>query len=279
MLRLLFLLSMLPFLRLPGVTAQESNAITVEYDDKLGKVIFHRVSAYDTPYSLARIYGTTKETLRKLNPGMDSRQMPKLIKVPLAEERMVYRLPLFRNKRDYIPVIYKAKPKDNLFRISRIYFDMSTAMLKNRNRIRENNLSRGQILKIGWIKMPEDDLLVLSGERVEETPGINEVDQRYKTQFLDGLKGDTPPSKNEVAFWKKDAPASGFFVMHRKASERSYIEITNPLSSSRIYAKVIGKIPENLYPEEVDMVMSSELAEALGAKDVKFFVRSRYANK
>ncbi len=259
------------------LSAQSDNApIFVEHDDKLGKVIFHKVSGYDTPYSLSRIYGTTKKVLQHLNPEMDSRKMPKLVKVPLAEERMVYRLPIFRNRRDYIPVRYRVKPKDNLFRISRIYFDMPTGLLTNRNRIRNNNLSTGQVLEIGWIKVPEDDLLVLSGERREETPGITEVDQRYKTQFLDGLNGSTPPSKNEVAYWKKDAPASGYFVMHRKASERTYIEITNPLSSSKIYAKVIGKIPENLYPEEVDMVMSSELAEALGAKDMKFFVRSRY---
>lgn len=276
MLRMIFFIAIL-FSTLFSLGAQNGdNPIEVEYDDKLGKVIFHQASAFDTPYSLSRIYGTDRETLRKLNPGMNGRKMPKLIKVPLSEERMVYRLPLFRNRRDFIPVIYTVKPKDNLFRISRIYFDMPTGLLKNRNRIRDNTLSRGQVLEIGWIKVPEDDLLVISGERIEETPGVTEVDQRYKTQFLDGLDGTEPSSRNEVAYWKKDLPASGFFVMHRKASERTYIEITNPLSNSRIYAKVIGNIPEHLYPEEVDMVMSSELAEALGAKDMKFFVRSRY---
>ena len=61
-----------------------------------------------------------------------------------------------------------------------------------------------------------------------------------------------------------------------QSDEKSIIEITNPLSGSPVYAKVIGRIPPHLYPAEVDMVMSRETAGALHALDQKFFVRCRY---
>jgi hypothetical protein len=58
----------------------------------------------------------------------------------------------------YIPVYYKTQPKDNLFRISRVYFKQSIDDLKSRNDLSDSNLSLGQDLLIGWLlvdgKMP-----------------------------------------------------------------------------------------------------------------------------
>ena len=48
------------------------------------------------------------------------------------------------------------------------------------------------------------------------------------------------------------------------------------MNNRKVYAKVIGRIPENVYGSDVVVVISSKVANFLGAKDPRFFVRVRY---
>ncbi|MBX2814427.1 MAG: LysM peptidoglycan-binding domain-containing protein [Saprospiraceae bacterium] len=255
-------------------TAQASDGVFVQVEDKVGKVVYHRVGTRETIYSIANLYGTTVRAIRSHNPRLPQGRLSGIVKVPIREDQMLYRLPLFKSKKDLLPVYYEVKPQDNVFRVSRIYFSMPTNLLVSRNKIRNNELKPGQTLRIGWIKSAQGELEVLAGRNKDSHN--EDASRQYEREFLESLDDLDAPTINEVAFWKKDSAANGYFVMHRKAKERSYIEITNPLSSAKLYAKVIGNIPDHLYPEEVDMVLSQELAEALGAKDSKFFVRVRY---
>jgi hypothetical protein len=42
------------------------------------------------------------------------------------------------------------------------------------------------------------------------------------------------------------------------------------------YAKVIGRIPDRAYGDEIIVVLSPSVAKMLGARDPKFFVEIRY---
>jgi LysM repeat protein len=267
-----------------SLSAQQiSDAAFIKIEPKLGKVIYHRVLKTETLYAVARGYGVTTDDIIKVNPalkGKTHQKLPPILSVPISNDHIVTRIPLFKNKREYLPVYYQVQKKDNLFRISRVYFNIPTNLLVNRNNIEEEKLSVGQTLQIGWLKRDFEPLLVHTGNIYEDdekvTPEKSSPVSDYEVKFREALEGTNLIDKNEVAFWKESEGAKGFFVMHRHAAQSSIIEVTNPMVGTSIYAKVIGTIPQHLYPKEIDMVISKDMAASLGAVDHKFFVRSRY---
>jgi len=250
----------------------------ITVDPKLGKVIHHELASNQTIYSIARQYGIEESRILEANPGSSRNHLPSQVLIPIDNEDIVLRLPIFRNKEKYLPLYYQVRKKDNVFRISRVYFDMPTNLLENRNNLTEAKLSIGQSLQIGWLKRSFDELIVNSGSLFtgKELPPESELSKKYQERFEQEYVGLTLIPKNEVAHWKESETTKGIFVMHRHARQQSIIQIENPMSGVTAYAKVIGNIPEHLYPKEIDMVLSKELAVLLGAKDPKFFVRSRY---
>ena len=257
-----------------------SDPVFVKIDRKLGKVTHHRVLAHETLYSISRRYGVPAETIMQANPKVrpHSKKLPPVLSIPISDKMILTRIPLFKNKNDYLPVYYTAQKKDNLFKISRQYFDIPTNLLSNRNNIKGNRIREGQTLHIGWLKRVFTPLDIERGRLQGEEKIIARKDKTpYQVEFEE-MGGADLPSKNTVAYWKADATTKGYFVMHRSAPERSIIEIVNPLSATTVYAKVIARIPDHLYAKEIDMVVSREVAEELQARDQKFFVRSRYVN-
>ncbi len=244
------------------------DTIEVQIDDKVGKVTYHDRKVEETTYAIARRFTVSLDEIMKWNPNLLILGQSTRLLIPVPESNIVYRKPLFAKRAEYIPLVYRVRRKDNVFRISRIYFDMPTKLLLHRNKMSSEDLTIGQVLHVGWLKREIQPLVVLEGKEWPANGGdLSQV-------FI--LQGHNLSEKNEVAFWKKSANTKGAFVMHRRAATGSIIEITNPLQGEVIYAKVVGKIPSNLYASEIDMVISGELARSLGAFDQKFFVRSRY---
>ncbi|NND31988.1 MAG: LysM peptidoglycan-binding domain-containing protein [Saprospiraceae bacterium] len=260
---------------------QITDAAFIKIDPKLGKVIQHRVLKNQTLYAIARGYGVAEESIINANPFLKGKKnritLPPLLIIPVENNQIVARLPLFKNKNEYLPVYYQVKKKDNLFRISRVYFDIPTNLLSNRNELDDQRLNEGQVLHIGWLKKNFEPLIVHQGRLYEdEVKPDDRPDAQNEIRFRETMEGTSLVSKNEVAYWKTNDQAKGLFIMHRHAAKSSIIEINNPMYDRTVYAKVIGTIPPHLYPEEVDMVISHDIAKALGAVDPKFFVRSRY---
>ena len=52
--------------------------------------------------------------------------------------------------------------------------------------------------------------------------------------------------------------------------------LTNPLKKKTVYAKVIARIPDQAYGDDIVVVLSPSVAKLLGAKDPKFFVELKY---
>jgi LysM repeat protein len=265
-------------------TGQETitDAAFVKIDPKLGKVVYHRVLNNQTIYGISRGYGVPQQNIIDANPALkrNKMQLPPILTIPIADEQIVARLPLFKNRNEFLPVYYQVQKKDNLYRVSRVYFKIPTNLLANRNNLEGEQLKVGQTLQIGWIKRDFEPLVVDAGKMIDRNDGQGSEHAASKTdlglRFAEEYESTKLVSKNEVAFWKATGGARGYYVMHRHAEQQSIIEIKNPMYDVTIYAKVVGTIPDHLYPKEVDMVISQEVAQALGAVDAKFFVRSRY---
>lgn len=80
-----------------------------------------------------------------------------------------------------------------------------------------------------------------------------------------------------IAFWHRELKGSkGLYVLHRNAPINSIVAISNPMFNSTIYAKVLGNISGSVYPPDIMIVVSPEVAQQLGAKDERFFTKIAY---
>ena len=145
----------------------QQDTLLVEHIEGYGNFVRHLMMPKQTLYSLAKFYGISIFALYEFNPQLNQKV------VSIGEEIIipVFNLNIFTEKRfgqyeGYIPLCYRVKPKDNLFRISRYYFDVNKEQLKNLNQLENNNLSTGQILQIGWIKINQVNSLPDDGYEI-----------------------------------------------------------------------------------------------------------------
>ncbi len=250
------------------------DSIKVILTKELQKVYPHTVKAKQTLYSISKLFELPVTYLRKINrieknQALDLNQE---IYIPLRDNLIRADKPT--NLEDYIPVVYKVKPKETIFRISRIYFDIETEQLKQNNQLTEDKLDIGQYLTIGWFKVaggtiaPEispaaDSMLV---ETVEDSLA------RVDTSFV-VIK---PKYKKGIAFWDKSSTTNQLFVLHKTAKVNSEIELYNPVQGIRTMAKVVANIPRNTYPADIDVILSPATAKQLGALDSRFLVEMKY---
>jgi len=79
-----------------------------------------------------------------------------------------------------------------------------------------------------------------------------------------------------IALWNKESRVRGTYVLSNEAALNTMIEISNPMVQRKIFARVIGNIPLNTYPDNVKVVLSPDAALDLGAIDSRFFVKLNY---
>jgi len=84
-------------------------------------------------------------------------------------------------------------------------------------------------------------------------------------------------TQNGVAQWAKSGPTTqGLYVLHPSAPVNSVVEISNPMTHRKIYAKVLSNMPPKLYPDDISVVVSPGVANLLGAIDSRFYVKLRF---
>ena len=249
-----------------------TDSLFVEFHSDKGRIMIYTIQPGETIYALARSFGTSARAIEHYNPSLrrNKRQVYKQIFIPLHDQAIVYRIPLFRKKRNLIPIYYKVKPKDNLFRISRVYFRLPTALLESRNKIENNEISIGQVLHIGWLKAKEEDLEVTVGEKVEDPKLLMEL------EFFDQGESEDFFDKKTISIKDENSSTPGLFVLHNTAKTGSIIQVLNPMLGTVAYGKVMGKVPKSLYSKEIEMIISSEMADKLGVMDKRAFLSTKY---
>ena len=266
-------------------------------------------------YALSRVFDVPLHQLYRINNIKKDAplQAGQIIKIPIKQHYLFKGLNLIGLKYGhYIPVLYKTKAKDNLFRISRVYFDQATDDLKKRNNLKTNNLSLEQEILVGWWPIDsaeprsnEDEFEENFGYQAEvesdkdknEENTVNEevrlvnlfdnestVDSNSIAEAPEGfnklLLGNLSYRESmheikraEVANWDKSMPDNGtMYVLHRDAVIDSYIQMYNPILRRSVLAKVIGRIPYGAYTNNVSLVLSPQAAKQLGALDKRFKV-------
>lgn len=254
----------------PLLTSRDTLLLTVE-DGK--KYIHHPIKAKQTLFSISRYYNIGLDELFDLNPEL--RLTPTLkvgerIKIPIPNKAIKrYKNTAFVASAN-TSIYYVVQPGDNLYQISKRYFEMPLDSVSKRNRLKNNKIKPGQRLHMGWMGT--------EGVHPEWRPNREDpTAEALKPKYLEEKKNKKEISAQGVCFWPKDSKEKGaLYALHREAGIGTIIYVNNPMSNRTVYAKVIGRIPEG-YEKNVEIVLSPEAARKLGARDPRFFVKTKYS--
>ena len=380
--------------------------IVLENTEQFGIVYTHQLKQNQTIYGLSKFFNTDMNLISAANPGVVLSDVKKMqsVNIPINTDMLISERRL-SPKKHYIPVFYTVKAKDNLFRISKVYFNQKIENVMQINNLESMELSVGQKLLVGWYEydpiyksklawsekgievdfasnstrptttstptktvkpyVPVEkkreiarqnkdntpmkfEKVISSRNTVLETPDIvrtetTVVDNNNKTTtttvttttttpqnkpadrpvvstetapadaVVDGVNADetTEDLENEAPFvgelsndpfearndiYKGDYEAKpvihskkiraqwnsrskdkvNLFALHATARKGSYIEVYNPMLDRMVIAKVVGNIPDKIYKNNVELIVSPKVAETLGVVDKKFFVKIRF---
>jgi len=253
----------------PLLTSRDSLLLTVEAGKKY---IHHPIKPKQTLFSISRYYNIGLEELFEYNP--DFRNDPTLrigarVKIPIPNKAIKrYKSSSFVASEN-TSIYYVVQQGDNLYQISKRYFEMPVDSIAKRNRLKNNAIRPGQRLLMGWMGT--------EGFHADWRPirPVTESDV-LKSQYNEGKKNKKENSAQGVCFWPKDSKEKGsLYALHRDAKIGTIIYVNNPMGNRSVYAKVIGRIPEG-YERNIEVVLSPEAARKLGARDPRFFVKTKY---
>ncbi len=80
-----------------------------------------------------------------------------------------------------------------------------------------------------------------------------------------------------LAYWQTiNSNSKDLIVLHKNAPVNESITLFNPMMGREVKATVVAPIPEKSYPDNISIVISPAVAEALGALDKRFIVEMTY---
>ena len=344
------------------------DTIYVQYDETIGKYAIHKVEKKQTLFSLANAYGLDLYDVYDFNPILKSRILmaDDVLKMPISPNHITMDPENLDQNKKRRPVVYIAKPKDNLYKIAKTYFNLSFEGVMQLNNMTSPEIKVNQRIVLGYfdntkketeavamikpntvkaeqINLEEKFTKINPAPFTEEYKAIDFVttdwirkygDEENSSEKIINLenplkeikikerkeekaasaktpeKTDGKPTEkittsvsrsldnpnvadtkarvikrrmvtqNGVAQWvKTENTTSDLYVLHPTAPVNSVVEITNPMTHRKIYAKVLSNMPPKLYSEDITVVVSPGVANLLGVIDSRFYVKLRYVEE
>ena len=251
------------------LNSKDSLLLTVESGFK---TIHHLVKPKQTLYAVSRFYGLSLEELYELHPEFQTDPVLKigtLISIPIPNRAIRrYKGKTFKAA-NFVPIYYVVQSGDNLFQISKRYFNMPVDSVVARNDLKTQNLQPGQLLHIGWIGLEG----IRAEWRASMAPTSGGVHQQ---RYEEAKKSRREVISQGVCSWQHNSNEKGdLYALHREAAIGTVMAVTNPMSRKTVYAKVIGRIPSG-HESNIEVVLSSAAARQIGARDPQFFVKVRF---
>lgn len=240
-----------------------------------GKYFDHILAPKQTLYSLSRFYGLSLPELYAFNPQLRQGgiSVGDPVRVPLPNRAIIrFRTPDI-NPQSHIPVYYLVRKGDTMYRLAKHYFELPVdTLLRRAGLMSPAELKPGQRIPIGWMSIkgitPDMRSGILASPYAAGNAGLA---QQFYRKLEQG--SETRVTKGAALWQKKTKSGGDFFAMHDTAPLQSIIEVKNPMNGFRVYVKVLSRIPDTLYDEGVEVVLSPTAAKALGAINPRFFVQ------
>lgn len=238
------------------------------------KIFVHVMEPNQTLYSLSKFYGLTLDELYIYNPqceggkyGTGSR-----IQIPIPNRSIIRFRPKDYSLDKYIPLYYVISKGETMYHIANRVFKLPIDTIMDRNYLIDPTLSIGQKIRIGWMSIKG----IEKGQKAFKGHPLWMKSYAYRTKFnLQKRSRRAYRSKGPAVYISGTKSTSDLFVMHKYAPIGSIVEITNPMKRKTVYAKVIAKTP-GTYDANIEIVVSPRVGKMLGARDKKFYVKTRY---
>jgi LysM repeat protein len=268
-----------------------NDTLFVQSDSIIGSYFIHKVEPRQTLFSLARFYKLKQADLAEFNPALQVRlpQIGDELRIPIS--RKFVRVSTPPTKREsYTPVIYRVLAGEGIYTIARKNFNLDPATIIKLNKLEGNTIYPNQLLILGWVPISAftsdkasiaqktNNQLVADKIRKKEVASI--TNDNNKARFEESDKKFFKRNERGVGFWHRELKDSkGMYVLNDSAVPGSIISITNPMYNNTVYAKVVGPIPANVYPPDVMIIVSPEVAQKLGVRDERFFAQINYYSR
>lgn len=245
-----------------------------------------------TIYQLSRIFRIEPDKIYKLNGLQPNATVPagSKIAVPVPKERILPSLSPKADKIPYLRLMYAVKPGETLFRVSKVYFGQDIQEVKMRNNLRTDQIGAGDLLLMGyWMldKPVAQNAPVVTGKGLQSLEGmklqVSDVAASASSQSnaTENSASEIPEnewvSRQAIGYWdKSNKMTKSLYVLHNEAKIGSEMELYFPLVRSTVTAKVVGRIPEGTYAEDIALYVSPKVARQLGVLDPRFQVNIKY---
>lgn len=250
--------------------------------------IIHKVEPKESYYGLGRRYGAQVNSImaannkKNLKPG-DTIKIPTgrkatAISTPVKAKTVETSLPV---QQEEILTSYKVGKSETLYAISR-RFNTTVDEIKRINKLSSNSLREGQVLRI-----PDSDFEpVVPVQQVPEVVAVEpEIDTPEVFEQPSSNLGLEPSrygirEKKEkgIGVWMDNLETSekSNLALHKTAPIGTILKITNPMTKSVTYAKVVGKFNDNADNQDAIVILSKSAAAYIGALDRRFLIEIAY---
>lgn len=244
------------------------------------KYLLHTIRAGQTLYSIKKFYAIDLSDIYYSNPNISNTNDLKVgeqLRIPVLSKALKRFQETNFDANAYIPIFYKVRPSETMYRISKVYFRLPSEILMSRNQLLSANLSKDQILHIGWIDKNgiPDSLKNFTG-----LPGIlGEESQKNKYRYEAVFDGKNEKTLQGTACWDKAMDLSDknkLYVMCSYVPKNGIVRVENPMTGRQLYAKVVAAKPENSFTQGSIIVLTPTVAQALGGLDARFYVKIHY---
>ncbi|PTQ97994.1 LysM domain-containing protein [Mucilaginibacter yixingensis] len=276
----------------------------------------YKVSPHETLYSIAKRFGTTVDEVKRQNnltsdvltpgeiltfttggsapvkpvaqqeskpveskPAQVVQQAPQPVKQEPAKQQPVQQAPQPAQQAQQ-PVDlhntqqYKVSAGETLYTIAK-RFGTSVEDITNLNKLTTTSLSPGQILTVRSGMPPASAQPIVAKADTTSVAGDSvNVDHDMRANryglFMKNEKGSAV-SMDDPGF-----DPNKKLVLHRTAPIGTVIKITNPMTNRTTFAKVVGTFTDNENTKDAILVVTKNVADALGVLDKKFRVNISY---
>ena len=249
--------------------------IILRADEQLGIIYTHQLKKNQTIFGLSKFFNTDLDMISAANPAVDlgTVKLNQRINIPINTAMITSERNLSPTK-SYIPVFYTVKAKDNLFRISKVYFHQSIENVMNINNLKTMDLSIGQKILVGWyqyderykerLAWKEKGIEVAATGQATTTFTAQEV-RSYQTE--DAQKDISNVRNNDAPIFQKKLRS---LPTNHKKDQNEYVDAEKPIASveeskEKVYTETKVKEPtEKLLEdnkeasEETTKVLSSD---------------------
>jgi len=187
------------------------------------------------------------------------------------------------------PTEYKVSAGETLYSISK-RFNTTVDDITKLNNLSSTTLSPGQILLIqsaspaaqpSVAPVAHYDVVITKRDTTAAVSVVKPTkDSSTEHRFTSNRFGLYEKDESGIATWIDDTSLdpNKKLVLHRIAPIGTVIKITNPMTNRTTFAKVVGRFTDSEATKDVIIVMTKNVADALGALDKRFRVNISYGS-